>query len=397
MNIIVAPDSFKGSLTALEAADAIVQGVRDVLPDSEIVAIPLADGGEGTVEALVRATEGRFVAKQVTGPLGEPVEAHFGVLGDDVTAVVEMAQAAGLSLVPKDKRNPLLATTYGVGELMVAALDEGCTRLIVGLGGSATCDGGAGMAQALGVKLLGEGGAELKRGPACLMELATIDLSGRDARIGEATVYAASDVTNPLCGEKGAAAVYGPQKGASPQMVRMLDAALAHLAEVAEEQLELEVRELPGAGAAGGLGAGLVAFAGAEIRSGASLILQLLQFEDYLEAADLILTGEGRLDEQIEFGKAISGLALLAEKHEVPVIAFTGSLEAEQEELAERGVRAAVPICAGPMTEEIAMERAGELLQAAAERTMRLLTTGRGLGEGRWWVGLQGDSSSPQA
>ncbi len=384
MNMIVAPDSFKGSLTALEAADAIVQGVRDVFPDAEIVSIPLADGGEGTVEALVRATEGKILPAEVTGPMGEPVDALFGLLGDDVTAVVEMAQAAGLSLVPAEKRNPLLASTYGVGELMRAALDTGCTQLIVGLGGSATSDGGAGMAQALGIKLLGAGGAELNPGAAALASLEKIDMSGRDPRVEGTKIYAASDVANPLCGPEGAAAVYGPQKGATDQMVQMLDKALANLASVIERDLGVEVRALPGGGAAGGLGAGLVAFAGAEIRSGPSLVLQLLRFDEFLESADLVLTGEGRIDRQIEFGKAISGVALLAEKHEVPVIAFTGCLEEEEDKLAERGISAVVPIAPGPVSEQDSVARAGELLQAAAERAMRLLALGRGLGDGRW-------------
>ncbi len=384
MNIIVAPDSFKGSLTALQAADAITQGVRDVMPDAEIVAIPLADGGEGTVEALVLATKGRILRAEVSGPLGEPVEASFGILGDDVTGVVEMAQAAGLYLVPAERRNPLVATTYGVGELMRAALDLGCRRLIVGLGGSATSDGGAGMAQALGVRLLTEDGGELKRGAAALMSLDRIDLSGRDQRLEEVTIYAASDVTNPLCGPEGAAAVYGPQKGASPQMVQMLDRALAHLARIVERDLETEVRELAGAGAAGGLGAGLVAFCGAQIRSGASLVLQLLNFEEHLESADLVLTGEGRLDRQIEFGKALSGVAMLAEKHGVPVVAFTGDLAEDEDKLAERGIHAVVPITSGPTDEETAIAHAGDLLQAAAERAMRLLKMGRALGERPW-------------
>ncbi len=377
MNIIVAPDSFKGSLTAAQAADAIVQGVRDVLPDAEIVSIPLADGGEGTVEALVLASKGRILHHQVTGPLGEPVRAAFGVLGDDVTGVIEMAAAAGLPLIPAEKRDPLKATTYGVGELMRAALDAGCTRLIVGLGGSATSDGGAGMAQALGVKLLDVDGAELPRGAAALARLARIDLSRRDPRLEHTTIYAASDVTNPLCGPKGAAAIYGPQKGATPEMVQALDGALGTLAEVIERDLKLEVRGLAGAGAAGGLGAGLVAFCGAELRSGPNLVLELLRFEEYLEAADLVLTGEGKLDRQIEFGKAISGVALLAEKYSVPVIAFTGSLQEEPEKLARRGIAAVVPIIPAPMPEEEAMARAAELLQSAAERAMRLLVLGR--------------------
>jgi len=387
MNIIVAPDSFKGSLTALEAADAIIQGVRAVMPEAEIVSVPLADGGEGTVEALVRATEGKMRQTEVTGPMGEPVKAIWGLLGDDVTGVVEMAQAAGLSLAPPEKRNPLVATTHGVGELMLAALGAGCKQLIVGLGGSATSDGGAGMAQALGVHLLGPGGVELKRGAAPLLELERIDLSRRDPRIAQTTIYAASDVTNPLCGPEGAAAVYGPQKGATPEMVDVIDRALGHLGQVIEEQLGIEVREMAGAGAAGGLGAGLVAFAGAQIRSGPSLVLQLLNFQEFLESADLVLTGEGKLDRQMEFGKALSGVALLAEKHDVPVIAFTGCLEEEQEKLVEWGIQAVVPITPGPMGEAEAIAHASELLQAAAERAMRLVALGRRLGDGRWLGG----------
>jgi len=384
VNILVAPDSFKGSLTAWQAADAIVQGVRDVLPDAEIVSIPLADGGEGTVDALVMATSGRILREKVTGPMGDPVEAAFGVLGDDVTGVVEMAEAAGLSLVPAERRNPLLATTYGVGELMRAALDAGCRRLIVGLGGSATSDGGAGMAQALGVRLLTADGSELKRGAAALMSLDRIDLGGLDPRFEQAKVWAASDVSNPLCGPEGAAAIYAPQKGADARTVEMLDQALGNLAAVIEREVGEKVRDLPGAGAAGGLGAGLVAFCGAEIRSGASLVLETLRFEEYLQSADLILTGEGKIDRQIEFGKAISGVALLAEKYKVPVVAFAGAVEEEPERLASRGIQGAVPIVPGPMSEEEAVSRASELLQEAAERTMRLLVLGRGLGEGRW-------------
>jgi glycerate kinase len=384
VNIIVAPDSFKGSLTALDAADAILQGIRDVLPEAEIVSIPLADGGEGTVEALVLATRGQIMHQKVKGPLGDPVQAEFGLLGDDITGVVEMAQAAGLSLVPPEKRNPLLATTHGVGELMLAALEAGATRLIVGLGGSATSDGGAGMAQALGVRLLASDGSELKPGAASLMSLDRIDMSGLDSRVQQAAIHAASDVSNPLCGPEGAAAIYGPQKGASQQMVGMLDRALEHLAEVVQRDLGVAVRDLAGAGAAGGLGAGLVAFCGAEIRPGPNLVLEMLRFEEFVESADVVFTGEGRIDRQIEFGKAISGVAMLAEKHGVPVIAFTGSLQEEPEKLAQRGVSGVVPIVPGPMAEEDAMGRAGELLQAAAERTMHLLLVGRGLGEGRW-------------
>lgn len=383
MNIIVAPDSFKGSLTALQAADAIVQGIRHVLPEAEVVSFPLADGGEGTCEALVLASEGRFLPQKVIGPLGEPVAANLGILGDDVTGVVEMAQAAGLSLVPPKQRNPLITTTFGVGQLIRAALDAGCTRIIVGLGGSATNDGGAGMAQALGARLLDGEANDLPRGGAALLDLDRVDITRLDARLQTTTIYAATDVTNPLCGPQGASAIYGPQKGATGDMVDQLDRALGRFAYIIERDLGLEVRELAGAGAAGGLGAGVVAFCGATIRSGASLVLETLRFEEYLDTADVIFTGEGRLDRQIEFGKAISGVALLAEKHHIPVIAFTGSLDIEPDALADRGVSGVVPIVPGPMDEQEAMALADELLQQAAERTMRLLLIGRTVGEGR--------------
>ncbi|UCC69034.1 MAG: glycerate kinase, partial [Armatimonadota bacterium] len=267
---------------------------------------------------------------------------------------------------------------------MLGAREAGCTGLSVGLGGSATSDGGGGMAQALGVKLLGEDGGELRRGAAALMSLEHIDMAKRDPRVASAKIYAASDVTNPLCGPKGAAAVYSPQKGADEKMVGMLDKALGKLATVIEQDLGVSVRDLAGAGAAGGLGAGLVAFCGAEIRSGPNLVLEMLDFEGYLESADLVFTGEGKVDRQVEFGKAISGVSLLAGKHGVPVIAFAGNLEEEPEKLADRGIGGVVPICLGPMEEQEAMARAGDLLQGAAERTMRLLMMGRGLGDGLW-------------
>jgi len=383
VNILVAPDSFKGSLTAVEAAEAMVQGIRAVMPEAEIVAVPLADGGEGTVEALVTATRGRILERTVTGPLGDPVRAVFGVLGDDVTGVVECAQACGLPLAPPERRNPLATTTRGVGELMLEALNAGCTKLIVGLGGSATNDGGAGMAQALGARLLGPDGRELRSGGANLLSLERIDVSGLDPRLAQATIYAASDVTNPLCGPEGASAIYGPQKGASPEMVEILERALAHYAEIVARDLKVEVRDLPGAGAAGGLGAGLVAFCGAEMRSGANVVMEMFEFDELLAAADVVFTGEGKLDNQIAYGKALRALALLAEKHATPVVAFVGSLQVEAGKLARQGIAGVVPILPCPMEEGEAMARAGELLQAAVERTVRLLALGRGIGE-KW-------------
>jgi glycerate kinase len=383
VNFLVAPDSFKGSLTALQAADAMEQGIREVMPEAEIATIPLADGGEGTAEALVMATRGRMEAVTVTGPMGEPVQAQLGLLGDDVTAVVECAQAVGLPLVPPAQRNPLVATSRGVGELIGAALDRHCARLIVGLGGSATNDGGAGLAQALGVRLLDARGAELGPGGARLAELDRIDVSRLDPRLAEVTVWAASDVTNPLCGPEGASAIYGPQKGATPEMVGVLDAALGHYAEVIARDVGKEVREAPGAGAAGGLGAAMLAFCGATIRSGAGLVLEMFSVEELLEAADVVFTGEGRLDAQIEFGKAVGVIARRAQQYGVPVIAFAGNVQAGPARLAECGITSGVPIVMRPVGEEQAMAHAGELLQAAVARTVRLLQLGREVGR-KW-------------
>ena len=387
MNIILAPDSFKGSLTAVEAVQAMEQGVRAALPEAELVRVPLADGGEGTVEALISATQGEIVQQQVTGPLGEPVEAFWGVLGDDVTGVIEMAAASGLVSVPSEKRNPLITTTYGTGELIAAALDRGCTKLIIGIGGSATNDGGAGMAQALGARLLDDQGKQIGLGGAALAELAQIDISHLDPRIAKTEVMIACDVKNPLVGPEGASAVYGPQKGATPEMVEQLDRALGHYAEVIERDLKKDVKDAPGAGAAGGLGAGLMAFLDAQPRLGIQLVLEATDFETYMESADLVISGEGKIDGQTVFGKAITGVARLAQKHGVPVIALTGAVSGELDELLEMGVSAVMGITSSPMDEQQAMSEASRLVQDATERVIRLLMVGRDLGDGRWTGG----------
>ena len=384
MNIIIAPDSFKGSLTAVAAADAIEQGIRAVLPTAELVRVPLADGGEGTAQALVDATGGRIVQHRVFGPLREPLEAYFGILGDDTTGVVEMAAASGLALIPAERRDPRIATTYGTGQLIAAAMDKGCTKVIIAVGGSATNDRGAGMAQALGARLLDHNGEQLGPGGAELVRLAKIDVSHLDARVQRTEFYIATDVSNPLCGPEGAAAVYGPQKGATPEMVAELDAALAHYAAIIARDLKQEVADRPGAGAAGGLGAGLMAFLGAQPRMGIAVVLEAVDFESYLDGADLVITGEGRIDAQTAYGKTLSGVGRLARRHSVPVVALAGAVAEEADRLAEIGIDAAVSITPGPMTEEQAMARAGLLLQDAAEKVMRLILTGREVGEGRW-------------
>jgi len=376
MNILIAPDSFKGSLSAADAVEAIRQGIRAIMPEAETVGLPLADGGEGTVEALVAATHGRFITTKVTGPLGDPVEARWGILGDDITGVIEMAAASGLPLVPPEKRNPLITTTFGTGQLILAALEAGCTKLIIGIGGSATNDGGAGMAQALGAELLDADGRPLARGGGALINLDKIRIDRMDSRLGRLEVKVASDVKNPLCGPEGAAAVFGPQKGATPEMVEQLDKALAHYAEVILRDLQLDVPNLSGAGAAGGLGAGLMVFLRAQLHRGVAIVLEAINFEEYLQAAHLVITGEGKLDSQTAFGKTLSGIGALAKKYDVPVVAIAGMIDIDAEELEELGISAAVTCLPGPMDENQAMANAAELVQDAAERVMQLIAVG---------------------
>ena len=373
MKIVIAPQSFKGTLTARKVADAIAEGIRRVPADTETVLLPMADGGEGTVDTLVSATGGRIMREQVTGPLGETVTASWGILGDGTTAVIEMAAASGITLVPPHRLDPLAATTRGTGELVRAALDAGCRRLIVGIGGSATNDGGAGMAQALGVKLVDESGDELPHGGAALVRLKRIDTSGLDPRIPACRVSVACDVTNPLCGEQGASWVYATQKGATPEMCRQLDEALANYAAIIKGDLGIDVMHMPGAGAAGGLGAGLAAFLGAELVAGIDIISETTGLTDHLRDAALVFTGEGRLDGQTLFGKAVAGVAARAKAFQVPVVAIAGELAASPEELHRCGIDAALSIAPGPITAEASAAGAARLVSDAAERALRLV------------------------
>jgi glycerate kinase len=372
LKIVVAPQSFKGSLSALEVAKAMALGIGRVLPDAETVLVPVADGGEGTVEALVDATCGQTMTTDVTGPLGEGVTARWGILGDRVTGVVEMAAASGISLVPPGKLNPLVATTFGTGELIRAALDAGCSKLIVGVGGSATNDGGAGMAQALGVRLLDRMGKELPWGGAALAGLTRIDVSGLDPRLADCEVVVACDVTNPLCGQRGASVVYGPQKGATEEMCRQLDDALAHYAGVIGSALGIEVVDLPGAGAAGGLGAGLVAFLGARLMAGFDIVSEAVGLADHLRNASVVFTGEGRIDGQTLFGKTVAGVAAEAKESGIPVVAIVGEI-ADGTEVHEHGIGAVLSISPGPISLERSMADAGRLIADAAERALRLI------------------------
>ena len=378
MRIVVAPNAFKGSLTALQAAEAIRDGILAVLTDAEIVLVPIADGGDGTVDALVAATGGERRALPVRGPLGEPVEADYGLLEQGQTAVIEMAKASGLSLLPPSRRNPAVTTTYGVGELLQHAYDAGARRFIVGIGGSATNDGGAGMAQALGYHLLDDQGHELPPGGLALQRLARIDPGGVHADWKQAGVDVACDVTNPLTGPSGASAVYGPQKGATPELVAELDRALKRLAEVVRRDLGIDVEHVPGAGAAGGLGAGLVAFTGARLAPGAEMVMDGLKLDERLNGASLVITGEGRLDSQTaRFGKGPAAVARHARNAGIPVIGIGGSL-ADERELAQLfdGVESTIT---EPVTLDEALSAAHDHLRRATSRLIRILLTARRL------------------
>lgn len=373
MKIVLAPDSFKGSLSARDAAEALAKGFQRVFPDAEYVLIPMADGGEGTVEALVDATGGKYLSVTVTGPSGRPVRATLGLLGDGETAVIEMASASGLPLLALGERNPLTTTTFGTGELIRVALDAGAKRLIIGIGGSATNDGGAGVVEALGARFLDREGHPLPRGGGYLGELATIDLSQFDPRVREVTVLVACDVDNPLTGARGASSVFGPQKGATPAMVQTLDRNLAHYAEVLRRQLGKEVEHVPGAGAAGGLGAGLLAFFNAELRRGVDIVLEAVHFEEHLRGATFVVTGEGELNRQTAYGKTPLGVAQAAKRHGLPVFAVAGAIAADAYELYEVGIDAMFPIVPGPVTLETAIRDARRLVVEAAERLARII------------------------
>ena len=379
MKIVIAPQSFKSSVTALVAAQAIERGVLKAAPEAATYLVPVADGGDGTLEVLVDSTGGQIFRTIVTGPLGHAVEASWGVMGDGRTAVIEMARASGLAMVPHRRRNPRTATTYGTGEVIKEALERGFERIIVGLGGSATNDAGAGMAAALGARFLDEQGKPLPRGGAALARLARIDVSGLDSRLRDVALIGATDVTNPLCGDSGASAIYGPQKGATPEMVAELDAALANFAQVARRDVGIDFlnEEHPGAGAAGGLGAGLMAFANCRLESGIDLVCEVLNFDEHIKDADLVLTGEGRADLSSIYDKAPVGVARKAAPYGVPTVLLAGSLGDGYQELYQHGIAGVVCIADRPMTFERSLARTEELLEDAAQRTIRLLQVGK--------------------
>lgn len=347
MKVVIAPDSFKESMTALEVCEAIERGLKRAMPDVHTVKVPMADGGEGTVQALVDATNGTFTSLSVTGPLGLPVEAQYGWLGDGKTAVIEMATASGLHLVPPERRNPLLTTTKGTGELIKDAVQKGAQHLIIGIGGSATNDGGMGMAQALGVKFLDEQGAELANGGGALSRLAKIDASGMIPQLSGVSIDVACDVDNPLTGPNGASAIFGPQKGATAETIHILDQNLSHYASLIKMELGINIEQMEGAGAAGGLGAGLLAFLNAALKRGADIVLETVQLEKHLEGADLVITGEGKIDGQTIHGKTPIGVSKAAMKKGIPVIAIAGSIGEGYEKVYEEGIGSVFSIVPG--------------------------------------------------
>jgi glycerate 2-kinase len=379
MKIVIAPDSYKESLSALEVATQIEAGFKEVLPDAQYIKVPVADGGEGTVEAMVAATGGRIILHAVTGPLGECVPAFFGLSGDGHTAIIEMAAASGLSLVPPALRNPMLTTSYGTGELILAALDHGARHIILGLGGSATVDGGVGMVQALGGRFLNTAGKPLAFGGADLAQLAKIDLSTVDKRIQDCKFEVACDVDNPLIGKQGAATIFGPQKGATPEMVALLDAGLAHYANQIKQDLGIEVAHTKGAGAAGGMGAAALAFLNASLRPGVEIVLESVQFAALLQGADLVITGEGRMDSQTIHGKTPMGVAQMAKVFDIPVIGIAGCLSPDVAVVHQHGIEAVFSVLNRAVSIEEALAHAAENVRLCARNIAATIKLAQGL------------------
>jgi glycerate kinase len=385
MKIVIAPDSFKENLTSLEVAAALERGIKRVRPRARCIKVPMADGGEGTVQSLVDATGGKIVKKRVMGPLGEPVTARYGILGDGTTAAIEMAEASGLPLVPRERRDPLRTTTYGTGELILDAIERGVSAIIIGIGGSATVDGGAGMAQALGVSFLGRNGRAIGE-PVCggiLERISEIDVHELDPRVRKTRITIACDVENPLCGPRGAARVFGPQKGATPEMIEVLDRNLRHLGALIKRDLGIDVMRIAGGGAAGGLGAGLIAFAKARLKRGVDLVSDAVDLAKHLRGADLVITGEGRVDFQTAFGKTPSGVAKAARRLKIPVVAVGGGLADDARGVFEHGIDALEAGAARDMDLAEALRLSRGHLENAGERVMRLIVIGERMAQKR--------------
>ncbi|VBB07223.1 glycerate kinase [Lucifera butyrica] len=376
MKIVVAPDSFKGSVSAFKAAIAMEKGVKSVFLRARVIKVPIADGGEGTVEAMVAAAGGNIQYELVRGPLQKEVKAAWGLIDKGETAVIEMAAASGLTLVEKEQRDPRITTTYGTGQLILAALQAGAKRIIIGIGGSATNDGGMGMLKALGVKFLDAKGEQLAEGGSSLKKLAAIDTTGLDARLKDCEIVVACDVDNPLCGSQGAAASFGPQKGATTAMIAELDAALYHYAQIAKMATGKDMAAYPGAGAAGGLGAGLLFFTNAKLCPGVDIILESVGFAALMASTNLVITGEGCTDFQTAHGKAPVGVAKLAKQFGVPVVCLSGSLGKEAESVLNMGIDGLMSVIPGPMNLEECIINGEVLIESAAARLCRLLKTG---------------------
>ena len=364
MKIVIAPDSFKETLSASNVADAIEVGFSNLFPDAEIFKLPIADGGEGTVDILVKATKGSFFSTKVSGPMGETVDANWGILGDSKTAVIEVAQACGLHLVVPQKRNPMIASSFGVGELILAALNEGVKHIIIGLGGSATNDGGVGFLQALGVRFLDTSGNELIEGVSSLNALCEIDLSSMDSRLKGVSFEIACDVDNPLIGPQGASSIFGSQKGANAEIINQLDSILNHYANIVSNKFTNNVSMQPSTGAAGGMGYSFLAFLGAELKSGINTVLETLDFNQYLSDADLVITGEGRIDAQSDRGKAPIGVINYAKNHKCSIFVIAGSIQDSEAFIKKYGVNEAYSIVSRELSLEDALEHPTENLIA---------------------------------
>lgn len=370
---VVAPDSFKESMTAKEVCDAMEKGIKKADSAAEVIKVPMADGGEGTVDSLVDATNGQRVIVEVTGPLGNKISAYYGILGNGTTAVIEMAKASGLEIVEKKKRNPMITTTFGTGELIRDALDHNVKEIIIGLGGSSTNDGGSGMAQALGAKLLDQNNNQISFGGGNLDKLDKIDISDLDSRLQDVKIILASDVTNPLIGKDGASRVFGPQKGATPEMVEKLENNLQHYAKIIKRDLNKDVASVSGAGAAGGLGAGLMAFTTCKMRQGVDIAIEVTKLEEKVKSADYVFTGEGGTDFQTKFGKTPYGVAKLGKKYHKPVISLAGYLGEGIDSLYSEGFTAIFGIIPGVCDLSTALKNGPSNVARTTENIVRLL------------------------
>ncbi|HIF84816.1 MAG TPA: glycerate kinase [Flavobacteriaceae bacterium] len=373
MKILVAPDSFKESLSAIQVAEAISKGVLKIIPNAEIIKTPISDGGEGLLDALVNDKNGKIITVKVYDPLYRSIAAEYGILNEGTTAVIEMAKASGLELLKEQEKNPDITSSYGTGQLILDALDRGCQKIIIGIGGSATNDGGMGMVKALGGKFINKEGVELTEGGGALGELSSIDLTNFDKRISNCKIVVACDVTNKLTGENGASFVYGAQKGGSKEQLEFLDKNLEHYAAIIRNHLGIEIENINGAGAGGGMGAGLIAFLNAELKSGIDLILETLEIKKHIKNIDLIITGEGKIDKQTLQGKTILGIAALAKEYHVPVIAITGKIGDNIDEIYKLGITSIFSIVNKPMKLEEAINDVEYLIQSCIETIIRTI------------------------